>query len=164
MYRGLWDLLSFFFCCSLLSVHWLNKVILNWPIPIIKPKNTIKLPKNFWNYTNAHTRQIFWIIILSAWLMVNNTTKPKIPWKNYWKPTIAIKIFWSTWAISINNKGKPINRRNVTGKQSKKLFRKIQQSLIWPINLKISGNIAGRSRLISKAGYFWKNRMPFWKN
>ena len=56
--------------------------------------------------------------------------------------------------ISINNKGKPVNRRNVTGKQSKKLFRKIQQSLIWPINLKISGNIAGRSRLISKAGYF----------
>ena len=54
----------------------------------------------------------------------------------------------------IYNKGKPINRRNVTGKQSKKLFRKIQQSLIWPINLKISGNIAGRSRLISKAGYF----------
>ena len=47
-----------------------------------------------------------------------------------------------------------IYRRNVTGKQSKKLFRKIQQSLIWPINLKISGNIAGRSRLISKAGYF----------
>ena len=123
-----------------------------------------KTIKNFWNYTNAHTRQIFWIIILSAWLMVKNTTKPKIPWKNYWKPTIAIKIFRSTWAISINNKGKPVNRRNVTGKQSKKLFRKIQQSLIWPINLKISGNIAGRSRLISKAGYFWKNRMPFWKN
>ena len=31
---------------------------------------------------------------------------------------------------------------------------KSEESLIWPINLKISGNIAGRSRLISKAGYF----------
>ena len=74
--------------------------------------------------------------------------------KEYDKAEDTLKKLLKTWAISINNKGKPINRRNVTGKQSKKLFRKIQQSLIWPINLKISGNIAGRSRLISKAGYF----------